>query len=43
MKNNKVIAFIGKNILDDEWWYKDSVAYLNHIYIDECYRNREIV
>lgn len=41
-ENNKVIAFIDGNIPNDEWWYKDSVAYLNHIYVDESYRNRGI-
>ena len=41
-ENNKVIAFIDGNISDDEWWYKDSVAYLNHICVDESYRNRGV-
>ena len=41
-ENNKVIAFIDENISDDEWWYKDSVAYLNHICVDESYRDRGV-
>lgn len=41
-ENDKVIAFIDGNIPDDEWWYKDTVAYLNHICVDNCYRNRGI-
>lgn len=38
-EKNKVIAFVDGNIPDDEWWYKDSVAYLNHICVDKDYRN----
>lgn len=41
-KNNKVIAFIDGNIPDDEWWYNERVAYLNHICVDKSYRNRGI-
>ena len=41
-ENNKIIAFVDRNIPNDEWWYKDSVAYLNHICVDEKYRNRGV-
>ncbi len=41
-ENDKVIAFIDGNIPDDEWWYKDTVAYLNHICVDKYYRNQGI-
>ena len=41
-KENKIIGFIDGNIPNDEWWYKDTVAYLNHICIDKQYRNQGI-
>ena len=41
-ESNIVIAFIDGNIPDDEWWYKDTVAYLNHICVDKDYRNHGI-
>lgn len=41
-ENNKVIAFIDGNIPDDEWWYKDTIAYLNHICVDNHYKNQGI-
>ena len=42
IENNKVIAFIDGNVPDDEWWYKDKVAYINHLCVEEEYRNMGI-
>lgn len=39
---DKVIGFIDGKVPDDEWWYKNKVAYLNHLCVDEKYRNNNI-
>lgn len=41
-EKEQVIAFIDGNVPDDEWWYKEKVAYINHLCVDESYRNKGI-
>lgn len=41
-KENKVVGFIDGKVPADEWWYKDIVAYLNHLCVDMEYRKRGI-
>lgn len=41
-ESNKIIAFIDGSIPDDEWWYKEKVAYINHLCVDEKYRRQGI-
>ena len=36
--DNESIGFIDGNIPDDEWWYKDKVAYINHLCVEEKHR-----
>lgn len=36
---DQIIAFLDGHIPDDEWWYKQPVAYLNHICVSSAYRN----
>ena len=40
--DNNVIAFIDGNVPDDEWWYKEKIAYLNHLCVDKNYRRQGI-
>ena len=37
-----VIAFIDGSIPDDEWWYKEKVAYIDHLVVDKDYRKKGI-
>ncbi len=36
---NEIIAFLDGRIPNDEWWYKHTVAYLDHICVNSDYRN----
>lgn len=40
--NGKVIGFIDGNVPDDEWWYKENVAYVDHLCVDSSYRKQGI-
>ena len=40
--DSKVIAFIDGSIPDDEWWYKEKVAYIDHLVVDKDYRKKGI-
>ena len=40
--DNKVVGFIDGNVPDDEWWYKEKVAYINHLCVDFSYRKKGI-
>lgn len=40
--DNKIIGFIDGRVSDDEWWYKEKVAYLDHLCVDEDYRKQKI-
>lgn len=41
-KGNTIIGFIDGRVPNDEWWYKETVAYLNHICVDQNYRRKGI-
>ena len=40
--DNKIVGFIDGNVPDDEWWYKEKVAYINHLCVDSSYRKKRI-
>ncbi len=40
--DNKIVGFIDGNVPDDEWWYKEKVAYINHLCVDSSYRKKGI-
>ena len=41
-KVGKIVGFLDGNIPNDEWWYKDTVAYLQHICVDQKCRKKGI-
>lgn len=42
VKDNKIVGFIDGYIMNDAWWYKEKVAYLDHICVDKKYRKNGI-
>lgn len=40
--DNKIIGFIDGSVLEDAWWYEETVASLDHICVDKEYRNKGI-
>ena len=40
--DNKIVGFIDGNVPDDEWWYKEKVAYINHLCVDSSYRKKDV-
>ena len=42
VEDEKVVGFIDGYVPDDEWWYKEKVAYIDHLCVDKDYRNRGI-
>lgn len=40
--DNNVIGFVDGYIPEDEWWYKEPVAYLDHIVVDKKYRKKGV-
>ena len=40
--NDKVIGFVDGNVPNDEWWYKEKVAYMNHLCVDSSYRKQGV-
>lgn len=41
-RENTIIGFIDGRVPNDEWWYKETVAYLNHICVSKNYRRKGI-
>lgn len=41
-QENSVIAFLDGTAPDDEWWYKEKVAYINHLCVEKNYRKQGI-
>ena len=42
LNKDKIIAFIDGYVPDDEWWYKEKVAYIDHLCVDIEYRRKGI-
>ena len=40
--DNKIVGFIDGSVPEDEWWYKEKVAYIDHLCVDSSYRNKGI-
>ena len=42
LNKDKIIVFIDGYVPDDEWWYKEKVAYIDHLCVDIEYRRKGI-
>lgn len=41
-ENGEIVGFIDGYIADDEWWYEEQIAYLDHFIVKSEYRNKGI-